>query len=56
MQQTDKCNLEHWRGSAIASPGGKLSSKARLMRNGEMFRICLQFVKKVQRRSLYRLI
>ena len=56
MQQTDKCNLEHWRGSAIASPGGKLSSEARLMRNGEMERFRMQFVKKVQFEKLYVLI
>ena len=56
MQQTDKCNLEHWRGSAIASPGGKLSSKARLMRNGEMDRFCMQYVKKVLFERLYVLI
>ena len=31
----------------MASPGGKLSSAARLMRNGEMYRLPMQFVKKV---------
>ena len=30
----------------MASPGGKLSSAARLMRNGEMYRFQMQFVKK----------
>ena len=45
-----------WRGSAMASPGGKLSSEARLMRNGETDRFCIQFVKKVQLEKLYVLI
>ena len=30
----------------MASPGGKLSSEARLMRNGEMFPLCMQFEKR----------
>ena len=42
--------------SAIASPGGKLSSAARLMRNGEMFRFRTWFVKKVQFEKQYVLI
>ena len=50
------CDLAFRRGSAIASPGGKLSSKARLMRNGETDRFCIQFVKKVQFEKLYVLI
>ena len=37
-------------------PGGKLSSAARLMRNGETDRFCIQFVKKVQFEKLYVLI
>ena len=39
--------------SAIASPRGKLSSAARLMRNGEMNRFCMRYVKKVQFERLY---
>ena len=42
--------------SAIASPGGKLSSAARLMRNGEGFQLRIPFVKKVQLERLYILI
>ena len=34
-------------------PRGKLSSVARLMRNGEMDQFCMQFVKKVQFERLY---
>ena len=37
----------------MASPGGKLSSEARLMRNGELYRLPMQFVKKVLFLSLY---
>ena len=37
----------------MASPGGKLSSAARLMRNGELYRLPMQFVKKVLFLSLY---
>ena len=40
----------------MASPGGKLSSEARLMRNGEIFQFCMQFVKKVLFEKLYVLI
>ena len=40
----------------IASPGGKLSSVARLMRNGETGRFPMQLVKKVQFEKLYVLI
>ena len=46
----------HWRGSAMASPGGKLSSEARLMRNGEIDQFYMQFVEKVQFERLYILI
>ena len=42
--------------SAIASPGGKLSSAARLMRNGETERFSMQFVKKARFEKLYVLI
>ncbi len=55
-QPRGKLNLSHRRGSAMASPGGKLSSEARLMRNGETDRFCMQFVKKVQFEKLYVLI
>ena len=40
----------------MASPGGKLSSAARLMRNGETERFSMQFVKKVRFEKLYVLI
>ena len=42
--------------SAMASPGGKLSSEARLMRNGEIDQFYMQFVEKVQFERLYILI
>ena len=45
-RQTDKLEFGGLARSAVASPGGKLSSAARLMRNGEMFRLRIQFVKK----------
>ena len=48
VYMTNAVRWLHWRGSAMASPGGKLSSVARLMRNGEMDQFCMQFVKKVQ--------
>ncbi len=44
------------RGSAMASPGGKLSRVARLMRNGETDRFRMLFVKKVQLEKRYVLI
>ena len=42
--------------SALGFPRGKLSSAARLMRNGEMYRLPMQFVKKVLFSSLCLLI
>ena len=45
--------LAHWRGSAMASPGGKLSSKARLMRNGDIFWYATQANKNIQSFELY---
>ena len=56
MQQTGKCTLVYWCGSTIASPGGKLSSVARLMRNGDTNRFRIRFVKKVLLETLYVLI
>ena len=47
-QQSDKLEFIALALTApMASPGGKLSSVARLMRNGEMYRLPMQFVKKV---------
>ena len=56
MQQTKKLEYVSLARSAIASPGGKLSSAARLMRNGETERFSMQFVKKVRFEKLYVLI
>ncbi len=56
MQQTEKCTLVYWCGSTIASPGGKLSSVARLMRNGDTNRFLIRFVKKVLLETPYVLI
>ena len=55
MEQKNRDKLEFGAltRSAIASPGGKLSSAARLMRNGEMNRFCMRYVKKVQFERLY---
>ena len=51
MQQTKKLEYVSLARSAIASPGGKLSSAARLMRNGETERFSMQFVKKYDLKS-----
>src|SRR5574344_1773416 len=56
MQQTGKCTLVYWCGSTLASPGGKLSSVARLMRNVDTNRFRIRFVKKVLLETLYVLI
>ena len=56
IQQVYKVEFGGLARSAVASPGGKLSSAARLMRNGEMFRLRIQFVKKVQSERRYVLI
>ena len=37
----------------MASPGGKLSIVARLMRIGERYQSCVQLVKKVQFKRLF---
>ena len=53
IQQVYKLEFGGLARSAVASPGGKLSSAARLMRNGEMNRFCMRYVKKVQFERLY---
>ena len=55
-QQNEELEFDALARSAIASPGGKLSSAARLMRNGERFRLRIWSVKKVQLERLYVLI
>ena len=57
-QLFDKLEFDGMSAAQYLPPGGKVPQFAFLgrMRNGDMFRICMHFVKKVHWKSLYRLI